>query len=351
MDKKKRIIWMLISFVLAGLSIWAVFASAGNISVKSLVSSLRYSKKFPCIIGILSAGGFVVFEGLAISSLLKGVGYRRNPVRGQLYSASDIYFSAVTPSASGGQPASAFFMMQDGIPGGVTAVVLIMNLVLYTISIVVLGVASVVMNPKLFFGFRPFAKALIIAGVIVLGGLTFFFMMLLKKGSVVFRVLDRFIRFLGRKRIVRKPERWKAKLEKAEGDYVKCASMMKGKNLVIIKAFLWNLLQRAAQISVPMWLYYAIHPDKGIVTDIFASQCLINIGFNTVPVPGAMGVADYLMVDGYSSLMETEEAMRLEMLSRGFQFYICVAVSGLFMLICYLIMKKKRGIKVNDRGI
>ena len=175
--------------------------------------------------------------------------------------------------------------------------------------------------------------------------------MLLKKGSVVFRVLERFIRFLGRKRIVRKPERWKAKLEKAEEDYVKCASMMKGKNLVIIKAFLWNLLQRAAQISVPMWLYYAIHPDKGIVTDIFASQCLINIGFNTVPVPGAMGVADYLMVDGYSSLMETEEAMRLEMLSRGFQFYICVAVSGLFMLICYLIMKKKRGIKVNDRGI
>jgi len=351
MDKKKRIMWMLISFALAGLSIWAVFASAGNISVRSLIDSLRTSYKLPCVLGVLCAGGFIVFEGLAISTLLKGVGYRRNPVRGQLYSAADIYFSAVTPSASGGQPASAFFMMQDGIPGGVTAVVLIMNLILYTISIVVLGIASVFMNPKLFFGFRPLSKVFIIAGIVVLGGLTFFFLMLLKKGSSVFRTLERLIGFLHRKKIIRKPEKKLEKLKKAEEDYVKCVSMMKGKNMVIIRAFIWNLLQRGAQISVPMWLYYALHRDQGIVTDIFASQCLINIGFNTVPVPGAMGVADYLMVDGYSSLMEREEALRLEMLSRGFQFYICVAVSGIFMMACYLIMKKRRGIKDNDRRI
>ncbi|MFR2128888.1 MAG: hypothetical protein ACLS4M_06675 [Eubacterium ventriosum] len=44
-------------------------------------------------------------------------GYKRPFRKCLVYSSSDIYFSAITPSATGGQPASAYFMMKDKVWG------------------------------------------------------------------------------------------------------------------------------------------------------------------------------------------------------------------------------------------
>ena len=75
---------------------------------------------------------------------------------------------------------------------------------------------------------------------------------------------------------------------------------------------------------------------------MFASQCLITIGYNCIPVPGAMGVADYLMVDGFTSLIGRADAFRVDMMSRGLSFYICVAVSGIITLIGYIMLRRRK---------
>ena len=86
--------------------------------------------------------------------------------------------------------------------------------------------------------------------------------------------------------------------------------------------------------------------DKRNSFVIFAKQCLITIGCNFVPIPGAMGISDYLMIDGFTELMGWETAFSTEMISRGITFYICVAVCGLITLIGYLAGRKK-----NDRSL
>ena len=83
---------------------------------------------------------------------------------GVLYSAADIYFSAITPSASGGQPASAFFMSRDGISMAQSAVILVTNMLLYTISLAIIGVFGFISSPYVFMGFDTPAKVLIIIG-------------------------------------------------------------------------------------------------------------------------------------------------------------------------------------------
>ena len=60
------------------------------------------------------------------------------------------------------------------------------------------------------------------------------------------------------------------------------------------------------------------------------------------PMGCAMGIADYLMVDGFSGIMSREVAFELEMLSRGLTFYICVSISGVITLIGYLIRRRTR---------
>ena len=105
---------------------------------------------------------------------------------------------------------------------------------------------------------------------------------------------------------------------------------------------LLNFFQRAAQIAVPMFTYLALGGRRALAAKVFASQCFVTIGYNCVPVPGAMGVADYLMVDAFTDLMPFEDALHLEMLSRSISFYICVAVSGVIVLVGYLLQRNRK---------
>ena len=60
-----------------------------------------------------------------------------------------------------------------------------------------------------------------------------------------------------------------------------------------------------------------------------------------MPIPGGMGVADYLMLDGYQQLFGKDAAFLLEMLSRSLSFYMCVLTGGLTVLIAYLRLRRR----------
>ena len=75
-----------------------------------------------------------------------------------VYSAADIYFSAITPSASGGQPASAFFMIKDGIPATTVMAALLVNLIMYTLAVISIGVFAILAFPKIFLNFSVVCK-------------------------------------------------------------------------------------------------------------------------------------------------------------------------------------------------
>ena len=339
-DTQKKIFWALFSLLLAGLTIWAVYEQSEGISIRDILAKISDANKFWLILAFIMSALFVIFEGVAICSILKGAGYKRNAFDGLLYSTSDIYFSAITPSATGGQPASAFFMMKDGIPGGVVTATLILNLMMYTISIVFLGICAILINHKIFFGFSTMSKLLITAGFVVLLFLAAFFLSILRKGEKVFNLVAKILTFLHKKKIIHKLDSKLKKLEKAREDYTSCSKIISGRSDILAKAFVWNLLQRASQIAVPMLVYIALGGTPQNALTLFVTQCLITIGYNFVPVPGAMGIADYLMIDGFSGLLGRDGAFELEMLSRGMTFYICVGLSGIITLIGYMIKRR-----------
>ena len=151
------------------------------------------------------------------------------------------------------------------------------------------------------------------------------------------------MRFLHSKKLIHRLERRLQKLDEAQAEFETCARVMKGKGPVLQRALLWNLLQRAAHLAVPMCIYLALGGRPENAGLLFASQCLVVMGYAPVPVPGAMGVADFLMVDAFSGLgfIPVEEAFRLDMLSRGLSFYLCVAVSGVITLLGYAALHRR----------
>ena len=345
-SKYKNTIWALVSLALAVFTVNTLLKQSRTISFGDLINALADSDKRWLIPAIISSALFVCFEGLAIRSILMDAGYKCRFRDGLIYSTSDVFFSAITPSATGGQPASAFFMHRNGIPAGVVSAVLVLNLMMYSLSIVVLGIVSVCVKPEAFFDFDILSRVLIIIGFAVLILLSLIFLSLLKKGDILFSHLSRFIRFLSSKGIIRRVEPKLKRVERISADYEKCSAFIAENGSLKFYAFLWNLFQRASQIVVPMLIYLSLGGDSHKSFLIFAKQCLINIGYNFIPIPGAMGISDYLMIDGFTEVMGREMAFSSVMISRGITFYICVTVCGIITLIGYLIGRKR-----NDRSI
>jgi uncharacterized membrane protein YbhN (UPF0104 family) len=76
-------------------------------------------------------------------------------------------------------------------------------------------------------------------------------------------------------------------------------------------------------------------------TDVFFIQGYTVLGSSCIPIPGAIGVSDYLMLDGFSTIMSEAQAVNLELLSRSLSFYLCVFICGISVLIRYFTIKKR----------
>ncbi len=341
MGKKKNELWSMVALALAALSVWAVIRQTKNYSLNDFLEYYRKADRFWIILAVVCMISYIVFEGLALLSVIKAFGYKRSVNKGIVYSAADIYFSAITPSATGGQPASAFFMMADGVPAAVSAVALLLNLVMYTASIMAIGIIAVVIRPSLFINFTPFAMFLIIVGYVILGVLITFIILLIKKENWVYAIGAFLIRILGKIKIIRNREKFEKKLDRITNEYRDCAEMIDGHRGMLVKCFIFNFLQRTLQICVSAMIFLAGGGEVSKAIDVWATHAFSVIGSTCIPVPGSIGVFDFLMIDGVKDLMNESEATSLELASRGISFYICVLTCIVIVAIGYFVINRR----------
>ena len=340
-NSQNKFLWSVLFILIAAATIWAVLSQSRSFSFRSFVSYASGMSKPWLAMALLSMLGFIVFEGEALAALCRAFGYPTSHSRALIYSASDIYVSAITPSASGGQPACAWFMIRDGIPGMVATVVLLANLSMYAISILVLGMITLLIRPGVFLSLGPLSRGLVIWGYLVQSALAAFIVMLLRKGDLLHQICRKALHLLCKIRLLKQEEEKQRSLDQKMGEYAAYANMIKERKRAMGKAFFFNMLQRASVISVPFFVFLAAGGEPAKSVDIWAVQCYTVIGSNTIPIPGAMGVSDYIMLDGFGTVISYQNAVNFELLSRSLSFYVCVALCGITVLIKYLRQRKQ----------
>ena len=101
MERRRQLLWSVIAIAIAAVTVWAVFSKSRTMTFAELFEILREADPKWLALSVLSMFGFIFFEGEAVLTLCRGLGYGRSHLRGLVYSAGDVYFSAITPSASG----------------------------------------------------------------------------------------------------------------------------------------------------------------------------------------------------------------------------------------------------------
>jgi len=339
---KRNVLFMVLFIVIAVMTVFAVMSQSQEFSMTDFMSYIQDSSVEWLLMALLSMLGFIFFEAFALMILCKAFGHKQSLGRTYIYSASDIYFSAITPSATGGQPASAYFMIKNGMNSMMVTALLVANLCMYTLSIIVIGGICFILRWDMFMQYNLFSQLLIAFGFISQVVLLVFFYLLLKKERLLHRICNVVLRFLCKIKLLKKREEKQKKLDEYMAKYRMHSHIITGHKKSLGFCFLFNLLQRASQIAVTMFVYCAASGEGFIKSiELWFMQGYVTLGSNSIPIPGAMGVSDYLMIDGFSSMMSEQAAVNLELLSRSFSFYSCVIICGISTVYYYFHIRKR----------
>ena len=344
-DTRRKLTWAVLFVFIAALSVYAVITASRSFSFEQLKNMIRNAHPLYVCLAVLCMIGFILFEGLSLRVLIKSFGHKCKLKDCIKYSAADTYFSAITPSATGGQPACAYFMIDSGIPTSCTTVSLVFNLALYTVSIVIIGAICIIVYPPIYFFFRPITRVLIVLGAVTLLLLTTTAILFILKRSFIHKAADILIGIACRLRILKDSLEWKDRLDKWTEEYMQYADQIWLHKKDITIALVFNILQRTCQMAVSMFMYIAVTIGRpGLqMSTVFANgahllgaQSLISIGATYIPIPGAMGFTDLMMLDGFSTLMPESEAAALELLSRSISFYGCVIICFIIVVVAFV---------------
>lgn len=339
----KRVLLSLLFLLIAVLSVYTVCSQAKGFSPKHFLEYLRSNNPWWLLAAVLAMVAYIWFDAVMVGTLLRGFGYPKSHAKCVSYAAADLYFSAITPSATGGQPMEAFFMTRDGVPAIISTVVMLTYLLLYTLSIVIIGAACLLVFPSSFLMFGTLGRIFIAVGAAIQLGLAVFYALLLWKKKLLLRLCDFGLRLLAKLHLIHNLSAREDKLRQTMEQYAQATELLKGRRRLLLKTLLLNLAHRSSQILVTVFCFLASGGRLGCAPKLFAMQSNVVIGAYCIPIPGSMGVTDYLMIDGFSQIIMSErQAANLELLARGLSFYICILLCGIIVLIKYAAMRLRK---------
>ena len=345
---RKQVLNIATLAVLIGFTFFVIFNNKDGFSLNSLVDFVS-DIHFPFLIGaFLCMFMNIGFKGLSIAALSRALGYRRSLPRNYAYASADIYFSAITPSATGGQPASAFYMVKDDIPISHTTAILSVNLFMYTASLIVLALITFILRPSLFFNLESWVvKVCIIIGLLVQLLLLSLYLMIMISEKMVVKLATWLVNFLAFLHIVKHKREYLGRINSSVHRFKESASLLGHNKKALAAAFFLNFAERIAYISIGVLVFYGamynipeLAGTKVDVLDVYALQAYCWFGAYCVPLPGAVGASEAIFTSVFSMIISSHVLLGATMVTtRGINFYLMMIFAGIVTLIHHFRVK------------
>ena len=322
MGNKKKMVFNVLFLVLifAG-TIYGVFHGEDIGQISDILQTVNPWWLIP---GVVCVVVFIWGESIIIHYMMRNLGV--NVGRGTcfLFSSVGFFFSCITPSASGGQPAQIYYMKKKKIPIPVSTQVLLIVTITYKLVLVLLGLVLnvVCVAGMVLFAFHPsLAKAFVV------------------KGS---RLLEK-MRFLRHKKS--REEKLAASMEK----YNQTADYMMGHFGMLVVVFIITVVQRFSLFAATWFVYKAFGLAGASAGLIILMQGAIAVAVDMLPLPGGMGISEKLFMEMFLPIFGSKLLLPGMILSRGLGYYTELIISAVFTIVAnFVIGRKTDETKIRD---
>jgi hypothetical protein len=336
-NKKKQMINAVFLVVIFSLTLYYVFHGQDLKQLLQYVvsSDLRY-----WLVAVVCVVVFIECESVIIFYMMRSIGQRVKLGHCILYSFVGFFFSCITPSATGGQPAQIYYMKKDRISIPVATLILMIVTITYKLVLVLIGVAVFVIRPRSLMVYLEPVAGWCWLGLALNVFCVGFMLLLVFHQTLAEGLLISLVRGLGRIHIIKRTEHYVEKVSHAMEQYKDVAGYFRTHKLVVWNVVILSVFQRLCLFFVT-WLVYRSFGMHGTdVVTIVILQGMISVAVDMLPLPGGMGISEKLFLEIFAPIFGNATLPGL-VVSRGLSYYTELILSAVLTIAAYIIIVRK----------
>lgn len=285
--------------------------------------------------GLLCVFLFISCEGLNISVLMKSMGQNIGVVSSIKFAFVGFYFSAITPSASGGQPMQIYFMQREQYPVSLTTLCFLIIGAVYQIVMLCFGGLMFLLKSSFLSANIQGIHILLFYGATVNLILISLIFLIIFSPGIIRRIAGFFVGLLSKMKWLKDKEQALQTIERSIAEYRQGARHIKKNPITLGKVFLGTIVQLTAFYSVPFFVYHAMGLSGHGYLEMIATECILMISVSSLPLPGAVGANEASFLTIFSVFFGGDIVPAM-LLSRGISFYSYLIISGIVTIVCYV---------------
>ena len=334
MNKKKIILQAGFLILIMAFTLSALFRK-GELS--GFLQNIRNASGYWLLaaLGLLLA--YILLESVIIKIIMHTQGERVPMGHCCHYSFAGFFFYCISPAGSAEQPMQLYLMHRDGckVSGSVFSLAVIT--LSFKLTLLLLGgyvwlfraqTAKVVsgISPVCILGFV--LTALAAAG----------FAAIICLPDLVGRAASFCIRILHRIRIIKDPDKWQRKADEFTAKYSQTLAACKRHPFMLLIVMAVTIVQRLCFMAITAASCHALGVSGLGSWDITMVQGMIGLATEMLPLPGGMGVNEYVYLKALTPVFGDSTLTTL-IVSRGIGFYGQLVLCGAVTAAIYVVSK------------
>jgi len=338
MKKKKT---KLFSFIYMGVTIVAIIVillfAADLDEIGRALEKFNIWWLFSCVGALLL---YWLMDALLLHDITKYM-YKREPLLQSIkVGLIGLYYCALTPSSTGGQPMQVVYMRRNKMPVGTATCIVCIKFVIYELSLCSIYIAGMCLRGGYFYTNHNEAFWLAVLGFIInLVAVVFIILTIINK-KLVMRIGRGMITMLGKIKIIKNKELTFENFEHTIDDYHTAAAYISKYKLRALGSYFISVLNLSFLFVIPYLIYLSFGYSANNVIDIFAMESMLFLAVSFFPLPGAAGASEggFLLFFGPFFGAATAVAM---LIWRFFTYYMMLIVGSLLVVFDEVISIKR----------
>lgn len=335
---KKSVIKYLLNMIVLVLLIWITFhLLLKDQDLGELITIIRNAKLKYVLSGMLCMMAFFTCEAINMRRTLIAVGEKCTLLQAIKYALIGIFFSDITPAASGGQPMQVLYMRKDGIKVSSSTIALVLNLLSFQTLTIGLGILSALILC------RSLDIAIIIMLIIgvLLNSVSLSLVLIGIFSEKLSAGLVGFVAKILKKFKIKNYEEKEKALQESLASYHESAKYIRSNKSILVKQFSIAIIQQVLYYSVPFFVLCAFGVPMQNYLYMVALQSIVFAMVSGIPLPGAVGVSETAFVNIYLMIFTEEYINGAMILSRGISFYVPLIISAIVVIAATVKSNKK----------
>lgn len=245
------------------------------------------------------------------------------------FSMMGLFFNAVTPFSSGGQPLQAFCMIKNGIKPGHTVSILVVRSMMFQFVMFVYSIVVFIFKAPYFIEKIDRFLIFFIFGVLVNFLMLLLYVLFMFNKSAAENVVQFIFRFLKKIRLIKKPEKYVLKIEIELESFCEGVNACKGRLPEIFKVFILQLVQFTVFFAIPYCIYKAIESGPGEFFNMISANAILTMVTFLVPSPGASGGAEGFTYLFFNHFFTEGNIAPVILIFRTITYYFNIFIGGL----------------------